>query len=123
MTKEAFYTKWLEVFACGISKKEIRKYVKPTGDFIWHIFSWRLLNEGQYLKGNEAKETYDKIHKKDAIYIDWFRSKQTENLTCDLYTAKVLDDFDEIYVVGKDFKWTYIKTHEEHCGPYFVQSK
>ena len=38
-----------------------------------------------------------------------------------LNTAEALDDFVEIYVVGKDFKWTYIKTHEDMCGPYFMR--
>ena len=27
----------------------------------------------------------------------------------------------EIYVVAPDFSWTYIKTHESMCGPYFMK--
>jgi hypothetical protein len=27
----------------------------------------------------------------------------------------------ETYIVGKDFKWTYILTHEDGFGPYFMK--
>ena len=121
MTKEEFYTKWLEVFASGISKDDIKKYVKSTGNYIWHIFSWELLNDNKYLKGNEAKEAYDTIDKKGAIYIEWFEDKHSKDILWNLNTANALDDLVEVYVVGKDFKWTYIKTHENMCGPYFMK--
>lgn len=26
---------------------------------------------------------------------------------------------DDVYVVDKDFSWTYIYSHEYFCGPYF----
>ena len=123
MTKYEFYEKWLETFALNIHQNEIKKYVKSTGNYIWHIFSWELLNENRYLTGNEAKEAYDKIDKKGAIYIEWFEDKHTKDITWNLNTANDLDDFVEVYVVGKDFKWTYIKTHEGMCGPYFMKSK
>lgn len=123
MTKEEFYVKWLETFGFNIPKSDIKKYVKSTGNYIWHVFSWELLNEGQYLVGNKAKEAYDKIDKKGAIYIEWFSDKHTKDITWDLNTSKALDGFVEIYVVGKDFNWTYIKTHEGMCGPYFMVNK
>ncbi len=123
MTKDEFYSKWLKTFAFNIPKHDIEKYVKSTGNYIWHIFSWELLNENQYLEGNIAKEAYDKIDKKGAIYIDWFKDKKTKDITENLNTAKDIDDFVELYVVDKDFKWTYIKTHEDMCGPYFMESK
>ncbi len=30
---------------------------------------------------------------------------------------------DDVYVVDKDFKWTYLKTYETMCGPYFAKNK
>ena len=68
MTKEEFYNKWLEAFAFNIPKNDIKKYVKATGDYIWHVFSWELLSEKQYLIGDKAKEAYDKIDKR-GVYI------------------------------------------------------
>ncbi len=121
MTKNELYKKWIEAFASDIPQKIIQKYVKSTGNFIWHVFSWRLLNDDQYLIKNEAKQAYNKINKKDAIFINWFEDKDTKDITCDMYEANALDDYIEIYVVGRDFKWTYIKTHEDMCGPYFMK--
>lgn len=123
MKKEEFYTKWIETFGCNISKSDIKNYVKSTGNFIWHIFSWELLNENQYLTGKDAKEAYDRVDKSGAVYIEWFKDKNTKDLVNDLNTAKALDEFVEVYVVGKNFSWTYIKTHEEVCGPYFMMCK
>ena len=122
MTRNEFLSQWLQSFACGIPKKDIEKHVKSKGNYIWHIFSWELLSENQYLIRNEARMAYDKVDKKDAIYVDFFEDKNPKDITCDLKNAKALDDFVEIYVVGKDFEWTYIKTHEgDLCGPYFMQ--
>ncbi len=119
MTKAEFYSKWLEVFAKDISQKDIDKYVKSTGNYIWHIFSWGLKSDSQYLVGDEARSAYDTIEKHNAIYINWFDDETTNEATCNLNSAKALDDFVEVYVTDKDFKWTYIKTHESGCGPYF----
>lgn len=123
MTKEEFYTKWLEVFGVNIPKSDINKYVESTGNFIWHIFSWELLKRNQYFVGTEAKEAYDEVNKNGAVYIEWFEDEQTKDITFDLSTANALDGIVEVYVVGKDFKWTYIKTHEDMCGPYFMKIK
>ncbi len=121
MTKDEFYRQWLTAFASNIPESEIAKYVKSTGNFIWHVFSWELLDKGVYLSAEAAKAAYDNVDKSDAICIDWFQDKQTTALTCNLYTAEALDRITEIYVVSKDFKWTYIKTHESQCGPYFMK--
>ncbi len=123
MTKEEFYNKWIKTFAPNIPKKDLQKYINSMGNYIWHIFSWELISENQYFIGEKAREAYDKINKNGAFYIEWFKDKHTNDMTLDLNTAKALDDFIEIYVVDKDFKWTYIKTHEEMCGPYFMTNK
>ncbi len=123
MTKNEFYSKWLEAFAKDISKKDIEKYVKSTGDYIWHIFSWGLKGDNQYLVGDEARSSYDMIEKTNAFYINWFDDDLAHEVTWNLHSAKALDDFVEVYVVDKDFKWTYIKTHESDCGPYFYKLK
>lgn len=121
MTKNEFFSKWLEVFAADIPNKAIEKYVKATGNYIWHIFSWELSDKSRYLTGEAAKKAYDKIDKSDAIFIDWFEDEETHDITWELKTANTLDSFIEVYVVDKNFKWTYIKTHENMCGPYFMK--
>ena len=124
MEKSEFYKKWLNAFASDIPDSDIKKYVVSTGDYIWHIFSWELLDEDEYLKGEEAKKAYDKEDKSDAIYIEWFENDETKDITWELSSAKALDKLVEVYVVSKDFSWTYIKTHEGNlCGPYFMKLK
>ena len=121
MTKNEFFSIWLEVFAADIPNKAIEKYVKAIGNYIWHIFSCELLDKSRYLTGEAAKKAYDKIDKSDAIFIDWFKDEETHDITWELKTANTLDSFIEVYVVDKNFKWTYIKTHENMCGPYFMK--
>lgn len=81
------------------------------GNYIWHAFSWELLDKNDYLSGDAAKEAYNSIDKSIAICIRWFEDDQTENITCNLHTAEALDDLTEVYVTSSDFSWTYIKTH------------
>lgn len=121
MTKSEFYTKWLEVFASTVSKRDIERYVQSTGNYIWHVFSWDLLDEHAYLIGDEAKKAYDRTDKRDALYIEWDEHETTRELTGEQYAAKALDGYTEVYVVDKEFSWTYIKTHESMCGPYFMK--
>ena len=124
MKKKAFYKKWLNSFALDVAYSDLREYVIPTTAYIWHIFSWELIDEHKYLKGDAARTAYDKIDKTNALYIDWFEDDETKEITCELSSAKALDKFIEVYVVAKDFSWTYIKTHEgNHCGPYFRRLK
>ena len=121
MTKSEFYTNWLDHFAVGISKKAINEYVVSAGNYLWHIFSWELLDERKFLVGDDAKAAYDKVCKHGALYIEWFGNDEAKEMTRELGTADALDKMTEVYVVASDFSWTYIKTHESMCGPYFMK--
>ncbi len=121
MTEYEFYRTWLNHFAKDISKNDIEKYVVSTGNFLWHVFSYELLDEEAFLTGDNAREAYDAIDKHNAICIEWFQDDETKELTLKYSTAKSLDKLTEIYVAAPDFSWTYIKTHESMCGPYFMK--
>ena len=123
MTKDEFFIKWLENFASAVPQKSIDRYVEEYGHYIWHVFSWDLLDENQYLVGDVARKTYDDLNKRGAFYINWFKDDHTKDITRDLNTAEALDDFVEVYVVGKNYEWTYIKTHEYALGPYLLFKK
>ena len=74
------------------------------------------------LWGDEARKAFDKIDKRGAMYISWFDHDHTKDITWELNTAEAFDKFTEVYVVGKNFEWTYIKTHEDGAfGPYFLR--
>ncbi len=121
MTKNELYETWLSAFAANISKADREKYIESTGNYIWHAFSWELLDKSIYLTGEAAKTAYHNTDKSNALYIRWFEDEQTIEITHDLHTADALDRMNEVYVVSKDFSWTYIKTHEVDCGPYFMK--
>ena len=121
MTSNAFYSAWLRHFANGISRENIEKYVVSTGNYLWHVFSWELLDPKLFLTGNRAREAYDQVDKHNALYIDWFDDDETKHLTAKLSTANALEKRTEIYVIASDFSWTYMKTHESMCGPYFMK--
>ena len=121
MTKNEFSSKWLSCFAKDISRKDIEKYVISAGSYLWHVFSWGLIDEKLFLKGDDARKAYDKIDKHNALYINWFEDDETNNYTVALNTADTVDKTMELYVVASDFSWTYMKTHECMCGPYFMK--
>lgn len=105
----------------GISRENIEKYVVSTGNYLWHVFSWELLDKKVFLTGNSARKAYDQVDKHNALYFDWFKDDESKNLTAKLSTANALDEMTEIYVISSDFSWTYMKTHESMCGPYFMK--
>lgn len=110
-----FKKKWLEVFAKDISKSQKQKYLIGRGQFIWHLFSWRLIDESLYLEKEAATKAFDKVDKNDALVYDPFESEFKE--------LNELETMLEVYVVASDWSWTYIKTHEETCGPYFMKKR
>lgn len=121
MTSREFYKKWLNHFAKDISEIDKEKYIVSTGNYLWHVFSWKLLDENSFLVGDDAKAAYDEVDKAGALYLEWFKDDEAKVLSCELYTADALDQMTEVYVVASDFSWTYMKTHESMCGPYFVR--
>lgn len=121
MTKKEFFTKWLEIFASEISEKLLNKHVFSYGCYVWHIFDYKLLGEDKYSVSEEAKKAYNKVDKDGAVFIDWDVDDDFRDVTWEFYNADAFDSYSEVYVVAKDFSWTYIKTHEEDCGPYFMK--
>lgn len=125
MDLHEYKKQWLAVFAKSISRQKIQKYVIGTGDLIWHVFSWKLLPEGRFLTGDDARLAYDRLGrypKETALFIEPFGEGKSFSLPAHRATSKALEAYTEIYVTANDFSWTYIKTHEgDMCGPYFFQ--
>ncbi|CAM3916602.1 hypothetical protein GCM10009865_54200 [Aeromicrobium ponti] len=49
--------------------------------------------------------------------------ENAKKLKAEDITNRIEEYMDDVYVVDKDFTWTYIHTHEEFCGPYFYKTK
>lgn len=124
MTKKEFARKWLENFAPEMTKSQYEK--RHVNEYIWHVFSWKIVPDGKYLCGSEARKAYDETVKRGAMYINFFDDfSELLPITKDMYKAEQLENNPETYVVGRDFSWTYIVTHETVCGlgPYFMKIK
>lgn len=121
MTKIKFLNQWMRHFAPDLTKKEYEKYIKDQ--YIWHVFSWKLIEYEMLLVGDEAGKAFDEVNKDECICCDLFGDKVTDMLSTDHDTAEKIDsEFVEFYIVAKDYSWTYIKTHEgDLCGPYFLE--
>lgn len=125
MKLSGFQKEWLLHFAANISKRDLEERVMNNGNYIWHIFSWGLVNANDYLTKEKARDAFNKANKANAWYIIPFeKNASVKILTSGDITAGQLEAETEIYIVAQDFSWTYIKTHEtEMCGPYFYRVK
>lgn len=86
--------------------------------FLWHLFSYEILH---CEAGAKAKALFDLERKGSCVMINnadgfAYRLENAEDIT-----AELLDQFVDITITAQDFSWTYAKTHEETCGPYFYK--
>ncbi len=118
-----FINDWIREFCKECDSDAVNKYVKED-DFIWHAFSFRLIDKKKFLDGIKAKKAFDQINNKDAVYYVFYPEEDRYTLDVDEnMDSAFFDEFIEVYVVAKDFSWTYIKTHETCMGfgPYFMR--
>ena len=98
----------------------MKKRVVGEGNFLWHIFSWNIVGVDKYYTGDKARKIFDELDKSGAKYFDLWETNPSLKLLGKEMDSKYIDKFDEIYVVASDWSWTYMKTHEENCRPYFT---
>ena len=88
--------------------------------YLWHLFSYE--KKGCVI-GGEALKSFDN-QTKSVCYI----FEQHSDYALILENASEIKACDipngiDIYVVDKEFNWTFIKTHEaDWCGPYFSKN-
>jgi hypothetical protein len=114
-------TQWENHFANHLSEDEKKSiylfdYNGACG-YLWHVFSYE---KKGCLKEEQADKAFNK-ERKSACYVFYQHSDDAlivENASS--FTAYDLINEYDIYVVDKEFNWTYVKTHETGwCGPYF----
>ena len=122
MSKNKFINQWLRCFATDIDKKELQRCFADK--FVWHIFSYKLLDSETFLVGDAARLAYDQADKSSCLFCDMYGKSGVTDILSDEYSSssKIDSEIRELYVVSKDYSWTYIKTHEnDNCGPYFYR--
>ena len=122
MSDAALIEKWLSAFGKGVDKKIVEEHVTSYGNHLWHLFTW---GEVSCLIGDEARKAFDDLQYEEAIRFDDGYANHIENVSLiEKITAKAVDKdrASDVYIVAKDFSWTYVRTHEiDWCGPYFCK--
>lgn len=124
MKNNELIEKWLSVFGESVPRKIIRDHVIKTGNFLWHIFTW---GNVPCLQREKARKAFDELQYTQAIRFCSGYSGEIEDVALiGKVSAQDIDDdcTDDVYIVAKDFSWTYVRTHEiEQCGPYLCVKK
>jgi len=128
VAREPIITEWDNHFDSMVSA-EARQAVKHyTRQFRWHLFSFELLSAVQ---GDQARTAFNEIEKGELyLFFDYadeaYRVKNAHLLTADdveaLRESSSLNRSD-MYFYDSLNKWTYVKPHEEYCGPYFKMAR
>ena len=116
--------RWLSAFGEGVDKKLIKEHVTAQGNHLWHLFTW---GNVPCLKGDEARKAFDALEYTEAIRATGGYSKKIKatSFVGKLSAADVNNDStSDVYIVAKDYSWTYVRTHETGlCGPYLCIKK
>ena len=114
---------WEDHFANHMSLKEKKDIYLYDDDgicgFLWHLFSYE---KRDCLKGKEAEQAFNS-QMKDTCYV-FYQHVDNALILEGAITLDVNDLLNEsdVYIVDKEFTWTYVKTHETGlCGPYFCR--
>ena len=122
MSEDELIKKWLKVFGKNVDKKLIEDHVTSYGNLLWHLFTW---GEVPCLQGEDARKAFDELQYEEAIrFYDGYAGHIEKASVIEKITAKAVDKdkASDVYIVGKDFSWTYVRTHEDGwCGPYFCK--
>ena len=122
MSEEELIKKWLIVFGRNVDKKLLDEHVISYGNLLWHLFTW---GEVPCLRGEDAKRAFDELEYEEAIrFYDGYTNHIEQVCVINKVSAKAVDKdkASDVYIVAKDFSWTYVRTHEEGvCGPYFCR--
>lgn len=125
LDKQDFIKNFLNTFAKNISEKTLKTYRigARKGEFLWNLFAAGLV---PCFSGDKARQEYDKADKIGAEEIQLSSNfidhddLNTHPLSHEHESARNVDQLIEFYIIGKDFSWCYVVTHEgDLCGPYF----
>ena len=113
--------RWLDTFAADVSEEDLGKHVLAGGNYLWHIFSYKLV---PCLEGDEARKALAELPDTECYRFYKEYPPQGQPRIKAISTAEVssLPQDLDWYLVDKDFSWTYVHTHKDDCGPYFCKA-
>ena len=110
--------KWLAIFGKDVDKKLINDHVTSYGNHLWHLFTW---GNVPCILGDEARKAFDALDYAEAIrFYDGYSNHVDKISVIEKISASSVDKDkgSDVYIVAKDFSWTYVRTHEYGLGPY-----
>jgi hypothetical protein len=117
--------RWFTSVVPAEKQKEARKNCFPKRKywaFLWNAFGYVPCEEQEH-----AREKFDAADKSQGVFVliqDCILHGTQLAYTVDSpHGIKALDfdDIIDVYVIARDFSFTYVHTHEEFCGPYFYK--
>lgn len=114
---------WENHFADHLSYKDKKKIFLYDEDgfcgYLWHLFSYK---RRASLQEEQADTAFNKEWK-ETCYVFYQHSEEAYILEkSKAITADLFENEEDVYIVDKDFNWTYVRTHETGlCGPYFCR--
>ena len=118
---ERYCAEWLKRMTPGFAdEKNVREHCLGEGCFLWHLFSFSYAHA---VDGEEASAEFDVTKKCKSILI--CSCEETGYVLSHTYKlkAETLKKLRDVIVTSANFAWTYCKTHESDCGPYFYRPK
>jgi argonaute-like protein implicated in RNA metabolism and viral defense len=113
--------RWEETFVYHLSEEE-KESIFLHGDrsfcgFLWHVFSYE---RKDCFESEKAEDLFQK-QSKNECYV--FYQLSDYALLLENASGLIVEDLrdeEDIYIVDKEFSWTYVQTHDsEGFGPYF----
>jgi hypothetical protein len=112
---------WEDNFANHLNLEEKKAIYLYNDDgacgYLWHLFSYKKRN---CFEGEEAEQAFND-EQKISCYVFYQHIDDVLILDrAEMFNANDLVNESDIYILDKEFKWTYVKIHETGwCGPYF----
>lgn len=125
--RDAVISAWDRCFDSLVTAEQ-KAFARHYSDqFRWHLFSFALLPA---LQGEEAQMAFDTTGKDDVFLFfdcaeETFRVKNAHLLAAEDLEALREDsplDYADMYIFDAAGKWTYVRPHEEYCGPYYFRA-
>lgn len=128
VAREPVVAEWDRQFDSLVTAEAKQTTKHYTNQFRWHLFSFALLPA---LKEDKARKAFNEAQKQELyMFFDYadavYKIKNAHLLTAknveDLWENSSLD-MSDMYFFDPLNNWTYIKPHEEYCGPYFFRTR
>jgi len=124
--RDPVVTQWDKQFDSLVSAEAKQAAKHYTNQFRWHLFSFELLPAVQ---AEQARMAFNEMPKQN-LYLFFDYADETYRVSnAHLLTAEDVEalrensslDLSDMYFFDPLNKWTYVKPHEEYCGPYFFK--